>query len=215
MGLQVLGVGFGRTGTYTLKRALEVLGYGPCYHMAEEMAQASHDEPWLAALHGAPEAALGLLEAYPAAVDWPALFLWREALGRWPGLKIILTERDPEAWYASAARTIVATMERPLRPGDGVRSSHRTLTRAMILERTFGGRFHDKAHALAVYKAHRRAVLEAVPAAQLLCFNVEAGWGPLCAFLGSAEPAEAFPRENSTADFSTLFGPPGAAREAL
>ena len=109
-GLQVLGVGFGRTGTYTLKRALEMLGYGPCYHMAEEMAQASHDDPWLEALGGAPEAALGLLEAYPAAVDWPALFLWREALARWPGLKIILTERDPEAWYASAARTIVATM---------------------------------------------------------------------------------------------------------
>ena len=47
-GLQVLGVGFGRTGTYTLKRALETLGFGPCYHMAEEMAQASHDDPWLA-----------------------------------------------------------------------------------------------------------------------------------------------------------------------
>ena len=132
-GLQVLGVGFGRTGTYTLKRALETLGFGPCYHMAEEMAEPSHDDPWLAALGGAPEAALGLLEAYPAAVDWPALFLWREALARWPRLKIILTERDPEAWYASAARTIVATMETPLRPGDGIRPSHRTLTRAMIL----------------------------------------------------------------------------------
>ena len=213
-GLQVLGAGFGRTGTYTLKRALEILGYGPCYHMAEEMAQPSHDGPWLEALGGAPEAALGLLDAYPAAVDWPALFLWREALARWPGLKIILTERDPEAWYASAARTIVATMETPLSPGDGIRPSHRALTRAMILERTFGGRFHDKAQALAVYEAHRRAVRAAVPPVQLLRFDVEAGWGPLCAFLGLTQPAEAFPRENSSAAFSTLFGPPGAAPEA-
>ena len=81
----------------------------------------------------------------------------------------------------------------------------------MILERTFGGRFHDKAHALAVYEAHRRAVREAVPPAQLLSFNVEAGWGPLCAFLGLAEPSQAFPRENSSAAFSTLFGPSGTA----
>ena len=73
-GLQVLGVGFGRTGTYTLKRALETLGFGPCYHMAEEMAQASHDDPWLAALGGAPEAALGLLEAHPLPWTGPRSF---------------------------------------------------------------------------------------------------------------------------------------------
>ncbi len=197
-GLSVLGVGFGRTGTYTLKLALEQLGYGPCYHMAEEMAQPTHDALWAAALDGEVEPALDLLAAYPAAVDWPALYLWRAARARWPTLKVILTERDPESWYESAARTIVATMKRP---------GHRALTRRMILEATFGGRFDDRDYALAVYEAHREAVREAVPAPQLLRFSVADGWGPLCAFLGCAVPDAPFPAENSREAFPRLFAP--------
>ena len=148
-------------------------------------------------------------------MDWPALFLWREALARWPRLKIILTERDPEAWYASAARTIVATMETPLRPGDGIRPSHRTLTRAMILERTFGGRFHDKAHALAVYEAHRRAVREAVPPAQLLSFNVEAGWGPFAPFSGSPNRPRHSPGKTARRPSPRFWAVGGTAPQAL
>lgn len=206
-GLSVLGVGFGRTGTYTLKLALEQLGYGPCYHMAEEMAQPTHDALWAAALDGEVEPALDLLAAYPAAVDWPALYLWRAARARWPTLKVILTERDPESWYESAARTIVATMKRDVVPGDGVRPGHRALTRRMILEATFGGRFDERDYALAVYEAHREAVREAVPAPQLLRFSVADGWGPLCAFLGCAVPDAPFPAENGREAFSRLFAP--------
>lgn len=206
-GLSVLGVGFGRTGTYTLKLALEQLGYGPCYHMAEEMAQPTHDALWAAALDGEVEPALDLLAAYPAAVDWPALYLWRAARARWPTLKVILTERDPESWYESAARTIVATMKRDVVPGDGVRPGHRALTRRMILEATFGGRFDERDYALAVYEAHREAVREAVPAPQLLRFSVADGWGPLCAFLGCAVPDAPFPAENNREAFSRLFAP--------
>ncbi len=208
-GLQVLGVGFGRTGTYTLKLALEQLGYGPCYHMAEEMAEPAHDALWGLALDGEVAPALDLLAAYPAAVDWPALYLWRAARVRWPRLKVILTERDPASWYESAARTIVATMKQDVVPGDGVRPSHRALTRRMILEATFGGRFDDRDHALAVYEVHREAVRKTVPAAQLLCFSVAEGWAPLCAFLGCAVPDAPFPRENSREAFPRLFAPKG------
>ena len=38
MALQVIGSGFGRTGTMSLKRALEQLGFGPCHHMEEVLA---------------------------------------------------------------------------------------------------------------------------------------------------------------------------------
>ena len=33
MALKVVGAGFGRTGTLSLKTALERIGFGPCYHM--------------------------------------------------------------------------------------------------------------------------------------------------------------------------------------
>ena len=79
----------------------------------------------------------------------------------------------------------------------------------MILEATFGGRFDDRDHALAVYEAHRRAVRETVPSAQLLRFSVAEGWGPLCAFLGCAVPDAPFPRENSREAFPRLFAPKG------
>ena len=48
MALEVIGPGFGRTGTASLKRALEILGFGPCHHMEEIFAHPEQVPHWQA-----------------------------------------------------------------------------------------------------------------------------------------------------------------------
>jgi hypothetical protein len=59
----------------------------------------------------------------------------------------------------------------------------------------------DVAGLMRRYTAHTDAVKAAVPADQLLIYQVKDGWGPLCAFLGVPVPAEQFPRTNDRAEF--------------
>ena len=106
MGLEVIGAGFGRTGTLSLKLALEQLGFAQCYHMFEVMNHPEHVPLWRAAHRGEPTDWEALFAGYRAAVDWPSCNFWREQLDTWPDAKVILTQRDPERWYTSVMNTI-------------------------------------------------------------------------------------------------------------
>ncbi|MGB8711334.1 MAG: sulfotransferase family protein, partial [Methyloceanibacter sp.] len=110
MTLKVIGAGFGRTGTLSLKLALEELGLGPCYHMIEVNAHREHDALWLALARSEASDWRPMLQGYASTVDWPTTYNWKELAAANPQAKIILTVRDPEAWYASAAATIFARM---------------------------------------------------------------------------------------------------------
>jgi hypothetical protein len=112
MGLQVIGAGFGRTGTMSLKLALEQLGFGPCYHMMEVFAHPEHNAVWEGATLGQPTDWPAFLAPYRAAVDWPVCNFWRELAVVFPDAKFILTERDPEKWYNSISQTIIPAMTR-------------------------------------------------------------------------------------------------------
>ncbi len=48
MALKVIGAGLGRTGTVSLKVALEQLGFGRCYHMLEMLGQPGQMDLWRA-----------------------------------------------------------------------------------------------------------------------------------------------------------------------
>ena len=205
MPLEVIGAGFGRTGTLSLKLALERLGFAPCYHMTEVLAHPEHVPAWDAAARGQPVDWDDLFRGYRATVDWPACNFYRELLDRYPDAKVILTVRDPGRWYDSARQTIyqvgrvVPPWLLPLMPR--MRRFQR-MTERLIWEGTFGGRFEDRDHALAVFHRHSEAVRRAVPPERLLVYEVSEGWGPLCAFLGVPEPAgEPFPRVNDAAEF--------------
>jgi hypothetical protein len=78
MALEVIGAGFGRTGTMSLKVALETLGFGPCYHMTEVFAHPEHVEPWRAAARGKPLAWEQIFDGYRATVDWPGCAFYAE-----------------------------------------------------------------------------------------------------------------------------------------
>jgi hypothetical protein len=106
MDLEVIGACFGRTGTMSLKVALEELGFGPCYHMREVFEHPEHIELWGAAMQGKPVDWEQIFGDYRATVDWPGCTFYNELLERNPDAKVILTVRDPQRWYESAYNTI-------------------------------------------------------------------------------------------------------------
>jgi hypothetical protein len=202
MSLKIIGAGFGRTGTHSLKIALEMLGFAPCYHMVEVFSHPGHSEAWEAAARGETIDWHALLGPYDAAVDWPASYFWRELMALYPEAKIILTERDPEEWYKSISRTIFDFMMREVDDSklDPVHRAQRKMGQYIVGEKTFGGRF-DKAHVLDVYRRNGEAVRREVPAGRLLEFDAPQGWKPLCEFLGVKVPETPFPLTNTTEEF--------------
>ena len=202
MPLSVIGAGFGRTGTLSLKIALERLGFGPCHHMLEVLAHPTQALGWRAAAEGEPVDWDALLAGYGAAVDWPASHFWRELSHRYPDAKVVLTARDADAWYESISATIgkFAVGDQAL-PPDPLKRSVIEMGRFLIMERTFGGRIGDPAHAKAVYRRHVEAVTDGLPPGRLLVFDSTEGWTPLCRFLDRPVPGEPYPRSNSREEF--------------
>lgn len=199
--LTVLGAGFGRTGTLSLKLALEQLGFGPCHHMHEVLARPAHAEQWRAAQRDGQADWNTLLAGYGAAVDWPAAYFWRQLSAHYSQARVILTVRDPQAWYESVRRTLFPAQCLPLPDPDAPAYASAVMPRELIRYATFDDRLDDSAHVIGVYQAHNRAVQAALPPARLLVYDVTQGWAPLCAFLGAAVPDAPFPASNSTADF--------------
>jgi hypothetical protein len=198
--MKVIGAGFGRTGTLSLKAALEELGCGPCYHMIETFDKPRHVELWQAAAEGRPVDWGELFAGYNAAVDWPACSFYQQLMDLYPEAKVLLTVRDPQTWYESVKNTIYPTSTEESDAPD-VRAHHH-MTRTLIWQGTFDGRFEDKQHAIAVFERHNHEVKQRVPAERLLVYEVREGWEPLCRFLGVAVPGDKpFPRLNDTAAF--------------
>ena len=194
MGLTLVGAGFGRTGTLSLKSALEKLGVGRCYHMLEVQRNPAHVALWSRAADGAEMDWDALFEGYSATVDWPACSFWRELAERWPEAKVLLSLRDPEDWYDSVRQTIYRAMTGEMK---AMPSDHVAMTRKLVLEQTFDGRFEDRAHAIGVFRRHNEEVRESVDPARLLVYEASQGWEPLCAFLGLPVPGEPYPRVNT------------------
>jgi hypothetical protein len=202
MSLKVIGAGFGRTGTHSLKIALEMLGFAPCYHMVEVFTHPGQSEMWEAAARGGTIDWDALIGPYKAAVDWPSSYFWREHAAMFPEAKVILTERDPEAWYMSISQTIFDFMDREVDESTlpPVLRAQRKMGKYIVGEKVFGGRF-DKEHVLDVYRRNGEAVRREIPRARLLEFYAADGWKPLCDFLGVPVPAEPFPLTNTTEEF--------------
>jgi hypothetical protein len=195
-GLKVIGAGFGRTGTLSVKTALEELGFGPCYHMVEVFSKPGAMEQWDAIVRGEPVDWNTIFEGYQASVDWPACAFYKEQMQAYPDAKVLLTIRDPEKWYESASSTIFSGVRD--RPTD---SAHAQMVNALVWEGTFDGKFEDKDYAIAVFNRHIAEVKQYVPAEKLLVYNVKEGWEPLCGFLGVKVPDNPFPRLNDRDNF--------------
>ncbi|ONH26098.1 sulfotransferase family protein [Pseudofrankia asymbiotica] len=194
--VDIVGAGFGRTGTLSLKGALEQLGFGPCHHGFELMKRRETVFDWLDVVEGKPADWDSLFAGYRSTVDWPGARFWRELAAHDPESKVVLSVRDPEKWYESVKNTLYqAILNVPEQLPDEVKPLIRLLN-LLIWDGVFDGRFADKDHALRVYEDHIAEVKREIPADRLLVFDVAEGWEPLCAFLGVPVPAEPFPRLN-------------------
>lgn len=210
-GLKVIGAGFGRTGTLSMKAALEELGFGPCYHMSEVFSNPPHLAYWVAATEGKSVDWKDFLKNYQATVDWPACAFYAELMRIYPDAKVLLTVRNPESWYESVSSTIYPISRRAtgspfivliarLLFSDRLRVGR--MVNVLIWQQTFDGKFEDKEYALAIFQRHIEEVKKNVPPEKLLIYDVKQGWEPLCAFLDVEIPTDKpFPHLNERANF--------------
>lgn len=200
MPLQVIGAGLGRTGTMTLKTALEMLGLGRCHHMVEVFQDPAQIPFWRAAAGGEAVDWDAGFAGYRCAVDWPSAHFWRATTAHYPDAKVILSRRDPQRWYESMSETILKAMAMYPAPVAGEAEHPMRFASMIVAEQTFGGDFGREA-VVAAFERHNAAVIAAIPPERLLVFEAAQGWEPLCAFLGVPVPATAFPRTNNREEF--------------
>lgn len=202
--LRVVGAGLGRTGTTSLKAALEVLLGGRCYHMAEVAWRPDDPDLWRAAAEGRPVDWARCLDGYVATVDWPAAAFWRPLGAAHPEAVVLLSTRaTPEEWWRSARRTILANLDEPADEWKA-RRPDRAPWRDMwdaLMDATFTAAYLDPEQAMASYERHNRQVREEVDADRLLEWQPGDGWEPLCAALDLPVPDRPFPHLNTTDDW--------------
>ena len=206
MALKIIGSGFGRTGTLSLKQALEILDFGPCHHMEEIILhhpeQVSH---WQAIAAGDPVNWDAVFAGYRSQVDWPGAHVWRELAAAHPDARVIHTVRPEELWWKSFSATIGRLLsgykDMPAPPHV---KAMMDVAHDIICIKTFGGS-GDCESALAAFRRRTEDVRAAISPERLLVFDVAQGWEPLCRFLDVPVPAVPFPRVNSTEQFWELI----------
>jgi len=199
--LAVVGAGLPRTGTNSLKLALERLTGGRCHHMREVSERPGSAELWQAAAEGRPTNWDALLAGFVAAVDWPASAFWRELADASPDAPVVLSMRSsPEEWWRSVEKTVALAFRRPI--ADPVIARGREMGRTIAYR--FCPEWPDPAAAQAAYERHNAEVRAAIAPGRLVEWLPADGWEPPCAALGVPVPDEPFPRTNDAAGFREL-----------
>ena len=213
--MKVIGAGLPRTATTTQMFALEQLGFGPCYHMRDLLADLDGGLPlWEGAADGAAdwEQIFGT-RGVNSTVDWPSARYYRELMDFYPEAKVLLSVRDAEAWVRSMRGTVwglfhANSVMRHLSDAraviDPLWNRFLTLMTRMNWDPETGVLAGDHAsdEGLAAIMARWNDEVKAtVPADRLLVWDPSDGWEPLCEFLSVEVPAEPLPRLNDTSSF--------------
>ncbi len=211
--IKVLNLSLGRTGTMSLKQALEDLGFNKCYHFSDMFIHPEHTDIWKSYAQGKPVDWEALFEGYQAGLYWSTSYDYLPLLEQYPKMKFLLTVRDPEAWYKSTFNTVYSLNRLTLSRSIGLRIKGLfnpdlikiykiwKLQEELLWQKTFKGRFHEKDFAIQQFKQHIESVKKNVPAERLLVYEIQQGWEPLCNFLQVPVPDKDFPRVNDTASF--------------
>ena len=193
MSLRIIGAGVGRTGTMSLKLALEKLLAEPCYHMVEVFARPDRIAAWHSAANGRMPDWHGVFKGYAATVDWPAAAFWPELIEVFPDAPVLLSIRDAEAWWQSAHKSIFPVT---LKADD----EWGRMSEAFLANR-FTGALEDREACIAAFNKHNAGVRQGVPSERLIEWRPGDGWAPICRALGVAVPDEPFPHVNKSADW--------------
>ena len=199
MALNVIGTGVGRTGTYSLKLAINQIGLGPCHHMEEVLHNMPGQVPlWSAAATGKPDWP-DIYDGYKSAVDWPTACFFRELVEEYPTARFILTQRDPERWADSFSATIYELLAGKDQAPQEMRAWLQMASD--IIAKTGFPSGLGRNELVQAFEAHNETVRKTIPASRLLVFEVKDGWGPLCDFLEVPVPDGDFPRTNHREEF--------------
>jgi Sulfotransferase domain len=201
--LKVVGAGVGRTGTNSLKLALEQLLGGPCHHMFEIVSDPTQIPLWTAAIEGGMVDWSTMPPGYLSLVDWPGASFWPELTAANPDALVLLSVRDPEAWYRSASNSIFLVFDVvPPEMQPWFESMRR------LLGERFSDKLDDPTAMMDAFERHNAAVRAAIPSSRLLEWTPTDGWEPICERLGLAVPDEPFPKTNALNDWRANFGMP-------
>jgi hypothetical protein len=197
--MKLIGAGFGRSGTMSLKAALEQIGYGPCYHMKITMFRYLHMRFFMRAWEKRKVNWKKFYRGYNSVVDWPSCSFYKDLMAEFPDARVILNVRDPESWYDSMKETIYAIVPRfPFWFPRAIKRIHSEI----IWSGDLKGVFEDREKCLEVYRQHIEDVKRTVPAERLFVYNVREGWKPLCEFLDVPVPeGKLFPHINDRKSF--------------
>lgn len=198
MALKIIGAGFGRTGTLSLKHALERLGFGPCHHMSEVISNKSQTDLWSDVATGKPNYD-AIFSGYQSAVDFPTSAYWQDVLSVYPDAKVILSQRDPADWYESFSQTILPLiLDKSSWPEAS--TPWFKMIESVIIGKALKGRT-DKDSILAAYRENETTVRALAQTGRALVFQPCDGWQPLCTFLGVEVPVEPYPKSNERKEF--------------
>jgi len=192
MALEVIAAGLGRNATFSMKFALERLGFGPCHHMSEVFADGRRQVPlWIEASRGNPDWD-AIFANFRSSSDYPSASYWRELAEYYPDAKVVLTTRDPDSWFDSVNETIFSP-----RMMDSLKGSPVEVMMNGVIFDHFDGDITDRAFMTDWYVKRNQEVVDTLPPERLLQFHPKMGWQPLCDFLGMEVPDVPFPRVNS------------------
>jgi hypothetical protein len=198
MPLKVIGAGYPRTGTLSLKFALETLGFGPCHHMAELIMHPEQVPLWLRMTDGESLDWDEIYAGYSSTTDAPGCFFWRELAERYPDAKVILSIRSAESWWTSANATVMAAPPPPPVAPLIARLTSKRSGKGEVIPNPLDP---DREAAIAAFDRHNEEVRRTIAPERLLVFEARQGWDPLCAFLGVAAPDRPYPRVNTSEEF--------------
>ncbi|KAI9476256.1 MAG: P-loop containing nucleoside triphosphate hydrolase protein [Benjaminiella poitrasii] len=204
--LEIIGAGFGRTGTDSLRTALNMLGY-KTHHMKSfgEDLSLDPDDFYHAYLHRDEANWEKMYENYNAAVDWPTTSFYKELYAKYPDAKVILTVRDADSWYTSMLNTLAHRSHAPPKGDVDPTKNPRFKFQRMASTVCMNGltskpdEFDDKERMKKIFLDHNEEVKRLIPADKLLVFELENGWEKLCSFLGKEIPDVPYPHINTTA----------------
>jgi hypothetical protein len=203
MALQVIGAGLGRTGTLSLKLALEHLGFDRCYHMSEAIANMpSHADLWVRAAKGDAQWDV-IFDGYRSTTDYPGCLFWQDMALHYPQAKIILTTRDADKWFESVTATVMSPEHRARFEADPKMAE---FFRAVVFEDDLEAILGQREAMIAYFNRWNQHVIDTAPADRLLVYRAGDGWEPLCAFLGVPVPSAPYPRVNSREEMTERTG---------
>jgi hypothetical protein len=209
--MKIIGAGMPRTGTLTQKMALEMLGFGPCYHMVDVLADLDQAQLWEDALDGRPQWP-EIFANFNSTVDWPGGYFYKELADFYPEAKVVLSVRDPEAWERSVRQTVWSvrngeSLIRLLSSAQGHVNPRwqgflGMIDRLLWKDRgTFAAGHAEPEQLIEAMLRHNEDVQRSIPAERLLVWNVAEGWGPLCEFLEQPIPDVPLPHINDRKEF--------------